>query len=169
MTQEKWNHEGYIPTMEEHMELTFISSGYKYTLASSFADMGDVITDDTFEWAFTNPPLVKACCVHCRIMDDIVTHMERQHVASGVECYMNQFDVTEQHVYSVFNKKVEDAWKEMNREYLIRKDIKMPIVMRVLNLARAMDVLYTNKDHFTHVGEELITHIKHLLVDDIII
>ncbi|KAI3499842.1 hypothetical protein L1887_35656 [Cichorium endivia] len=172
MTEAKWTHEGYIPTVEEHIDLTYISSGYKFTLAASFAAMGNIIKDKTFKWVFTNPPLVKACCVLCRIMDDIVTHkeeQERKHVASAIECYMNQFDVPEQHVYDLFNKKVEDAWKEMNRESLICKDVEWTVVMRVINLARAMDVLYKNKDHFTHVGEELINHIKSLIVDAIIV
>ncbi|KAL7618016.1 hypothetical protein Lser_V15G00172 [Lactuca serriola] len=171
MTEAKWTHEGYIPTVEEHMELTYISSGYKYTLVASFAAMDDAITDNTFKWVLTNPPLVKACCVLCRIMDDIVTHkeeQERNHVASGIECYMKQFDVTEQHVYDVFNERVEYAWKEINKESLICKDVKMHVIMRVINLARVMDVLYKNKDHFTHVGEELISHIKSLVVDAII-
>nr|AAX84550.1 sesquiterpene cyclase [Ixeridium dentatum] len=172
MREAKWTHEDYIPTVEEHIELTYISSGYKYSLAASFAAMGHVITDETYKWAFTNPPLVKACCVLCRIMDDIVTHkeeQERKHVASGIECYMKQFHVTEQHVYDLFNEKVEDAWEEMNKESLICKDVEMPVVMRVINLARAMDVLYKNKDHYTHVGEELINHINSLVVDAIII
>nr|QJB23281.1 sesquiterpene synthase 1 [Atractylodes lancea] len=171
MTEAKWASEGYIPTIQEHIDITFVSSGYKFTLAASFAGMGDIITGETFKWVFTNPPLVKACCVLCRIMDDIVSHkeeQERKHVASSVECYIKQFDVTEKDVYELFDKKVEDAWKEMNGESLMCEDVKMPVIMRVINLARAMDVLYKNKDHFTHVGEELINHIKSLVVDAII-
>ncbi|GKF12634.1 alpha-isocomene synthase, partial [Tanacetum coccineum] len=92
---------------------------------------------------------------------------ERKHVASGIQCYMKEFEVTEQHVYDVFNTKVEDAWVEMNEESLKCKDVKMPVIMRVINLARAMDVLYKNKDHYTHVGPELINHIKSLVVNPI--
>ena len=80
---------------------------------------------------------------------------------------MKEFDVTEQHVYNVFNKNVEDAWVEMNEESLNCKDVEMPVIMRVINLARAMDVLYKNKDHYTHVGPELINHIKSLVADPI--
>ncbi|PWA83975.1 Alpha-isocomene synthase [Artemisia annua] len=170
LKEAKWANEEYIPTMEEHKEVTTVSSGYKFTLIASFAAMGDVITDETFKWALTMPPLAKACCVLCRVMDDIVTHkeeQERKHVASGIQCYMKEFDVTEQHVYNVFNTKVEHAWVEMNEESLKCKDVKLPIIMRVINLARAMDVLYKNKDHYTHVGPELINHIKSLVVDPI--
>ncbi|PWA53056.1 Terpene synthase, metal-binding domain-containing protein [Artemisia annua] len=170
LKEAKWANEEYIPTMEEHKEVTTVSSGYKFTLIASFAAMGDAITDETFKWALTMPPLAKACCVLCRVMDDVVTHkeeQERKHVASGIQCYMKEFDVTEQHVYNVFNKKVEDAWVEMNEESLKCKDVKFPVIMRVINLARVMDVLYKNKDHYTHVGPELINHIKSLVVDPI--
>lgn len=74
MTEAKWAHEGYIPTMEEHTQVTFVSSGYKFSLTAIFVAMGDVITEESFKWVFTDPPLVKACFVLCRIMDDIVTH-----------------------------------------------------------------------------------------------
>ncbi|KAL8231083.1 hypothetical protein R6Q57_000861 [Mikania cordata] len=172
MKEARWANSGYIPTMEEHKEVTTVSSGYKFTLIASFAAMGDVITDETFKWALTLPPLARSCCVLCRVMDDLVTHkeeQERMHVASGIQCYMKEHDVTEQHVYDLFNIKVEEAWKEMNHESLMCKDVEMPVIMRVINLARAMDVLYKNKDHYTHVDEELINHIKSLLVDAIVI
>ncbi|MFS7973245.1 putative alpha-isocomene synthase [Helianthus anomalus] len=172
LKEARWANARYIPTVEEHKEVTVVSSGYKNTLIASFAAMGDVITDDTFKWALTMPPLTRACCVLCRLMDDIVTHKEEQqrmHVASGIECYMKEHDVTEQHVHDLFNEKVEEAWKEMNLESLRCKDVEMPVITRVINLARAMDVLYKNKDHFTHVDEELINHIKSLVVDAIVI
>ncbi|KAI3510524.1 hypothetical protein L1887_17587 [Cichorium endivia] len=172
MVEAKWAHDRYIPTMEEHKEVTYISTAFIFALAATFAAMGDVITDETFQWLFTNPHIVKACCGLSRVMDDIATHkdeQERTHVASVIECYMKEFDVTEEHVYGVFNEKVEDTWKEMNKESIMCKDVKMPIIRRVINLGRGMDVLYKNKDHFTYVGEELINHINSLLVDAIII
>ncbi|MFS7973243.1 putative alpha-isocomene synthase [Helianthus anomalus] len=77
----------YIPTVEEHKEVTVVSSGYKNTLIASFAAMGDVITDDTFKCALTMPPLTRACCVLCRLMDDIVTHkVELTHILAMLKC-----------------------------------------------------------------------------------
>ncbi|PWA68853.1 Epi-cedrol synthase [Artemisia annua] len=133
--------------------------------------MGNIITDEVFKWAFSNPPLVNACCLHCRTMDDLVTYKEeedRKHVATGIMCYRKQFNVSEEQACESYNRKVEDAWKELNAEFISCKDVKLPIRMRVINFARSMDVLYKNKDHFTHVGEELINHINSLLVDGII-
>ncbi|KAI3806797.1 hypothetical protein L1987_22712 [Smallanthus sonchifolius] len=139
--------------------------------AFCFAAMGNVITHESFKWALNDPPLVNACCLLCRTMDDIVTHkaeQDRKHVASGIACYMNQYGVNEQQTYELFNKRVEDAWKEVNGEFMTCKDVKLPITMRVINFARSMEVLYKNKDHFTNVGEELKNCIKSLLVDAVI-
>ena len=90
---------------------------------------------------------------------------ERKHVASVIECYVKELDVTEEHAYDLFNKKVEIAWKEINRESLICKDVPMSVIMRVINLARVIDVLYKHQDNFTHVGEELVYLIKSLLIN----
>nr|KAJ0227746.1 hypothetical protein LSAT_V11C100034560 [Lactuca sativa] len=173
MMEAKWKHESYIPTMEEHAEVTYISTGYKFVLAASFAAQDDVIADETFQWLFSYPPIVKASCGICRLMDDIVTHkkeQERKHVASVIECYMKQFDATtEQYLYGLFSEKVEDAWKEINKESIMCKDVKMPINRRVANLGRVMDLLYKDKDHFTYVGDELINLVKSLFVNAIII
>ncbi|KAI3760837.1 hypothetical protein L1987_51236 [Smallanthus sonchifolius] len=168
MAEAKWVNEGYIPTMEEHLKVSYISIGYKCTQIGGFAAMGDVITHETFKWALNDPPLVNACCLLCRTIDDVVTHkaeQDRDHVASGIECYMKQYGVSEQQTYELFKQKVEDAWKELNREFMVCEDVKLPITMRVINFARSMGVFYTYKDHFTNVGEELIIHIKSLLVD----
>ncbi|KAJ9560819.1 hypothetical protein OSB04_005979 [Centaurea solstitialis] len=170
MTEAKWRNEGYVPTIEEHMSVAFISSGYKFLLTTSLVGMDDGITNDTFKWVSTNPPLVIASCAVCRFMDDIVSHkkeQERDHVASSVECYMKQFYVTEEHVYNVFDNKVENAWKEINQQSLICKDVPMASIMRAVNLTRVIDVLYKDKDSFTHVTEEVINHIKSLFINAI--
>ena len=77
---------------------------------------------------------------------------------------MKQYDVPEEYVHDLFNKKIEDAWKHITQESLTCKDIPMTLITRVINLARVMDVLYKRKDSFTNVGKELIDHIESLVV-----
>ncbi|CAI9301076.1 unnamed protein product [Lactuca saligna] len=167
MMEAKWANDGYIPTIEEHMSVAFISSGYSMLATTCFVGMGDMVTNDSFKWALTKPLLVKASCQIARLMDDIFSQKEekeRTHVASSVESYMKQYDVPEEYVHDLFNKKIEDAWKDITQESLVCEDVPMALIMRVINLARVMDVLYKRKDSFTHVGEELIDHIKSLVV-----
>ncbi|KAJ0951802.1 putative (-)-beta-caryophyllene synthase [Helianthus annuus] len=168
MAEAKWRKEGYTPTPEEHTSVALISCGYKFLLITSLVGMGDIITDESFKWALAFPPLVKASCTLCRFQDDIVTHkeeQERNHVASSVECYVKEFDFSEEHVIDLFIKKVESAWADMNLESLVCKDVPMPLIMRVINFARVIEVLYKYQDNFTHVKEELQYHVKSLLID----
>lgn len=74
MKEAEWRNEGYTPTTEEHMSISLISCAYKFLLIASLAGMGDIITDESFKWASTYPPLVKASCKLCRFQDDIVSH-----------------------------------------------------------------------------------------------
>nr|I6QPS5.1 RecName: Full=(-)-germacrene D synthase; AltName: Full=Terpene synthase 5 [Matricaria chamomilla var. recutita]AFM43738.1 terpene synthase 5 [Matricaria chamomilla var. recutita] len=169
MTEARWKHEGYVPTTEEHKAVAFISSGYKMLTIASFVGMGDIASEDSFKWALSNPPLIKASCSICRMMDDVVGHKEEKervggHVASSVDSYMKQHNVTEDHVYDLFNTLVEDAWKDLNRESLICKEIPMVLKMRLINLTCFIDTLYKYEDTFTNVGPELIDCIKSHLV-----
>ncbi|MFS7912818.1 putative epi-cedrol synthase [Helianthus anomalus] len=171
MTEAKWANEGYMPTMEEHLQVSYINIAYKCVLIVGFAAMGDVITHETFKWALNDPPLVNACCRLCQTMDDNVNHesaQDRKHVASGIKCYMNEFGVSEEQTNELFKERVEDAWKELNGKFITCKDVKLPTTMRVINFARSMEFLYKNKDHYTNVGDELINHTMYLLVDAVI-
>lgn len=168
MVEAKWRNEGYIPTVEEHKSVAFLSCGYKMLVTAALVGMGDIITEESFKWIGSFPPLVKASSAVCRIMDDIVGHKEeqqREHVASSVESYMKQHDVSNvKKVYEILNQQVEDGWKEMNRESLICKDVPRPVITWLINLARVMDLLYKYDDTYTRVGEELKDNIKQCFV-----
>ncbi|RVW82924.1 Valencene synthase [Vitis vinifera] len=75
----KWFHEGRIPTMEEYMRIAL-----------------------AFDWVISDPKIITASAVICRLMDDISSHkfeQKRGHVASGIECYMKQYGASEEEVY----------------------------------------------------------------------
>lgn len=74
MVEAKWRNDGYIPTVEEHKSVAFLSCGYKMLVTAALVRTGDMITEETFKWIDTFPPLLKASSAVCRIMDDIVGH-----------------------------------------------------------------------------------------------
>ncbi|XP_024964824.1 beta-caryophyllene synthase-like [Cynara cardunculus var. scolymus] len=167
MAEEKWVNDGYIPTTDEYLSVALVSSGINMIVSSSFVGMGDLVTDDSFKWILTKPLIFRQSNVIGRLLDDIVSHkeeQERKHVASCVETYMKQYDVTEQDAYDYFNKKVEDAWKDINRESLIIKEVPRPLIMRVINMTRTTNYLYRDGENFTHPGEEFIEHVKSLFI-----
>ncbi|PWA97886.1 terpenoid cyclases/protein prenyltransferase alpha-alpha toroid [Artemisia annua] len=170
LIEAKWAKEGYIPTVEEHMSVTLVTCAYAMIIAKCYVHGDDSVTEDTFKWVSTYPPLVKASCLILRLMDDIATHkeeQERNHVASSVECYMKQYGVSEEQTHDLFLKQVEDSWKIINQESLRPTDVLRPLLIPPINLARVCDVLYKRGDDYNHVGKEMIHYINSLLVDPI--
>ncbi|KAI3682833.1 hypothetical protein L1987_83136 [Smallanthus sonchifolius] len=168
MIEAKWINEGYVPTLEEHESVSFVTAGYKMLTPSSFIGMGEMVTEEAFKWVLSFPPLVKGASIISRIMDDIIGHKEeqqRKHVMSTVECYMKEHDVTEEYVYDLFNQRVEDAWKDMNLDLLTCKDIPVALKMRVINLARVIENLYKYDDTLKNPGEELKDNIKSCFIN----
>ncbi|KAL4273056.1 hypothetical protein GQ457_13G008590 [Hibiscus cannabinus] len=166
--ESKWYHENYIPTIEEYMENGVVSSGYIMFAITSFVGMGDIVTEETFNWASNNPKIISAAAMIARLMDEIVSH-KRGHVASAVECYMKQHGVSEEKACEKLNEKVENAWKDVNQGLLTRPNAgaPLPILTRVLNLARVMDFLYKEGDGYTHVGSVVKAGITSLLIHPI--
>lgn len=78
----KWYHENYVPTFEEYMENALISAGYIMVTITSFVGiLGEIVTEEIFNWASNNPKIVKASSTIARLMDDIVSHKVRTYIS----------------------------------------------------------------------------------------
>ncbi|KAF4359548.1 hypothetical protein F8388_003551 [Cannabis sativa] len=63
---------------------------------------------------------------------------EKYEELSAVECYMKQYGVSEEETYDELNKRVFNAWKEINEDYFLKPTyVASPILDRALNLSRA--------------------------------
>ncbi|XP_027355363.1 probable terpene synthase 2 [Abrus precatorius] len=168
MTEARWLNNNYIPTTEEYMQISTISCCYKLLTTTSYIGMGETATEDIFKWVTNGPKIVNASSVVCRLMDDIVSNefeQKRGHVSSFLECYMKQCGVSREVAINECQKKIANAWKDINEEFLRPTTVPMPFLTRVLNLSRFMDVIYKDKDNYTHAEGVMKTYIKDLLVD----
>ncbi|XP_040988566.1 (-)-germacrene D synthase-like [Juglans microcarpa x Juglans regia] len=161
-------HAKHIPTLEEYMRVALVTSGYPMLTVMSFLGMGDIaVTEETLVWAFRDPKIITASSVIGRLSDDIKSHkfeQERGHAASAVECYMKKYGVSEEVAYDELSRQVSDAWKDINEDCLRPTAVPMAILTRVLNLSRAIDVIYKDGDGYTHVGKEMKAKIESLLL-----
>ncbi|PRQ44006.1 putative (-)-alpha-pinene synthase [Rosa chinensis] len=166
----RWFHEGCTPRMDEYMRVAASCIGNTLLSVVSLVDMGDIITKETFEWLTNDPKILRASNIIFRLMDDIAGHKfekERGHVASSIDCYMNEYGVSEQETIDVFNKRIVDSWKDINEEFLRPTSEPMPVLNRVLNLTRVVDLLYKRGDAFTHVGKLMKDTIASLFIDPV--
>ncbi|KAF8035607.1 hypothetical protein BT93_C1596 [Corymbia citriodora subsp. variegata] len=148
----KWFHQNLIPTMEEYMPIALATSVVELLLL-----------------LYSNPKMLKALQVVGRLMDDIAGHkfeQERGHSASSVECFMKQYGVTEEEAKQELRKQVADAWKDINEELCHPTIIPRPLLVRFLNFARTMHVVYKDeKDIYTHSGGKFKKHVTSLFVN----
>lgn len=90
---------------------------------------------------------------------------KRGHVASSVECYMKQHNVTRQETVDEFYRQVSEAWKDVNEECLHPTSVPMPLLIRIINLARVIDVAYKDGDGYTFAAFLIKDYVTSLLVD----
>ncbi|KAI4390118.1 hypothetical protein MLD38_002264 [Melastoma candidum] len=168
LAEAKWFFQKYKPTLDEYIIIAYRTTAYAMLVTNSFVGMGDAVTEEGFKWASGNPKMLKASTVVCRLMDDIVSRkfeQKRGHVASAVECYIKQYGGTEVEAEEALNKMVFDAWKDINKASLMPFEVAVPILTRVLNFTRVIDVLYKDGDNYTHSSTLTKRIIGYLLVD----
>ena len=54
---------------------------------------------------------------------------------------MKQYGVSKQEVHDEFQKQIVNAWKDINKECIRPTEVPEPLLTRVVNLARVMDLL----------------------------
>ena len=81
---------------------------------------------------------------------------------------MKQHGATEEEAVKQFGEDISNAWKDINEECLYPTSVPMPLLMRILNLACVIDVVYKDEDGYTHAGVVLKDFITSILVDPII-
>ncbi|KAH6808456.1 hypothetical protein C2S51_029564 [Perilla frutescens var. frutescens] len=145
----KWLHNNYIPTLEEYMNVALVSCGYMMLSATSLVGMGDLVKEEDFDWVTNEPLIVRASSVICRLMDDLVGDAYEQK-ASSVHCYMKQYGVPVEEAHAELRQQVQKAWKDMNQECLEPRPASMPILIRIVNLGRVINLLYADDDCYAN-------------------
>uniref|UniRef100_A0A0D3FRW0 Terpene synthase N-terminal domain-containing protein n=1 Tax=Oryza barthii TaxID=65489 RepID=A0A0D3FRW0_9ORYZ len=71
-------------------------------------------------------------------------------VPTAVECYMKEYGVTVQEAKKALWCLVEEQWRSINQEFLSNTTVPIPLLTRVINLARLMETLYKTTNGYTH-------------------
>ncbi|KAK2640241.1 hypothetical protein Ddye_028036, partial [Dipteronia dyeriana] len=153
--ESQWSHQNHVPTFDEYYRNAFVSIGsFAYT-TSSFLGMGEDMVDfDAFEWLLSTPKLLSAAIALGRLKNDLMGHKvgeKTEHVVCSVECHMNEYGLSMEETTEKFNLIFENAWKDINQECLKPTPVSMEIFLRIVNLARLVEVTYSGEgDGFRH-------------------
>ncbi|CAI9768293.1 unnamed protein product [Fraxinus pennsylvanica] len=162
----KWTYNGYVPKLDEYMKVALVSSGYMMLSTTSLVGMGETVTKEAFEWVSSEPLFLRASTLISRLMDDMVGHGFEQKI-SAVECYINQEGASKEEAFSVFQKQVTNAWKDINLECLRPTPVQMAVLMRIVNLTRVMNLLYKDEDGYTSSKTKTKGFITTVLVEPV--
>ncbi len=80
---------------------------------------------------------------------------------------MKQHGATESEAINELQKEIRDAWKDINQECLYPTIVPMPLVTRILNFTRVIDVIYKDEDGYRHAEIVLKDFVASLLVDPV--
>ncbi|KAF7822844.1 putative terpene synthase 2 [Senna tora] len=171
LVEAKWCNEGYTPTYEEYIENGMITSSYSFLEAASFLGLGNCATKQVFDWISNDPKIVRASAIIGRVTNDMSSHKferKRVHVASAVECLMNQHGIAEEEAYKLLRKELEKAWKDINEEWLKEEKVVPKVVLEcVVNFSSVLEFVYGNlADRYTE-AELLKDYVAALVVDPI--
>ncbi|GKV50436.1 hypothetical protein SLEP1_g57139 [Rubroshorea leprosula] len=142
LVEAKWREEGCVPSYEEYMHNGLISSGIPLVIAA---------------WE--------------RVMNDVASHQferQRDHHASAVECYMKQHCVSKEEAVESLKREIVDAWKVINKEGMIPTIFPTPLITRIVNMTRTLDLLNKDDDAYTR-SYLLKDQIASLFVDPILV
>ena len=67
-------------------------------------------------------------------------------VFTTIDCYMKQHGLTKQETLSKFGKLVEEAWMDVNKEWVETTFVSTEIALQFLNYARMCDASYNNSN-----------------------
>ena len=80
---------------------------------------------------------------------------------------MTQHGATEEEAINDFRIQVADAWKDINEEFLYPTTFPMPLLMRILNLARMIELAYKDDDGYTNAGVVLKDFVSSMLIEPV--
>uniref|UniRef100_A0A6N2KI82 Isoprene synthase, chloroplastic n=1 Tax=Salix viminalis TaxID=40686 RepID=A0A6N2KI82_SALVM len=145
----EWVDKCHVPTFDEYVLNGLVTSGYGAVMAASFLGLEEVAGVEEYEWLKSNPKIIKAAKMIGRLMNDIVGHEDEQKrgdCASGVECYMKQYNISEKKAIEEIQKMNAAVWKDINEDCMRPTKAPMLLLQLLVNLVRATEVIYANGD-----------------------
>ncbi|KAK6119786.1 hypothetical protein DH2020_046469 [Rehmannia glutinosa] len=156
----KWFMGQQIPSFEEYIVNSEITSCIYVISSWTIMGMKSAVSKEIIDWLMSQPKIIIASAKVCRHLDDL-SSFEREsrqgQILTGVDLYMKQHGVSMQETADKFVELIEEAWKDLNTEWMSKTSIPKDLVEQVLGYARAAEVFHRSAD-FTHsLGFDLLS------------
>ncbi|KAJ6296853.1 hypothetical protein OIU78_022558 [Salix suchowensis] len=164
----EWADKCHVPTFDEYVLNGLATSASGVIMGASFLGLEEVAGVEEYEWLKSNPKIIKAAKMICRLMNDIVGHEDEQKrgdCASGVECYMKQYNISEKKAIEEIQKMNAAAWKDINEDCMRPTKAPMLLLQQFVNLVRVSYAFYANGDDAYTIPLSLKDYVTLLFIE----
>ncbi|KAM3327233.1 sesquiterpene synthase 14b [Capsicum chacoense] len=168
LKEAEWLRDGVIPKCEDYKRNATITVSNQLILITCLIVAEEFISKETFEWVINESLVLPASSLINRLKDDIIGHeheQQRAHGASFIECYMKEYEASEQEACGEALRQIANAWKDINVECLRATKVPTFVLEPALNLSRLVYIL--QKDDFTDSQSFLKDVITMMFVDSV--
>ncbi|KAF7836506.1 terpene synthase 10-like [Senna tora] len=121
LIEAKWYYSGYKPKLQEYMENAWISMGPNVVLVHAYFCVQHPIRKEDLDRFEEHPLLCRYSGIIFRLADDLETfkdEMKRGDVPKAIECYMNEYEGSEEDGREHIKSMMDETWKKMNEEII---------------------------------------------------
>ncbi|KDP32236.1 hypothetical protein JCGZ_13843 [Jatropha curcas] len=164
LTEAKWYHKGYKPTLEEYLDNAVVSIAAPLMLFCCYFLTADKITTEAVDFIEKLPTIVRCPSL---VLPTSSYELARGDNLKAVECYMNEKEVSEEVASQHINHLVHETWKEMNKAMLFNYPFSEPFLSANPNLGRTSQFFYHYGDGHGYPGNETKADLLPLLLKPI--
>ncbi|XP_028805341.1 (3S,6E)-nerolidol synthase 1 [Neltuma alba] len=167
LIEAEWFASGKIPSAEEYLKNGIVSSGVHIVMVHIFFLLGQGITNESVQKIDCTPTIIASTATILRLWDDLGTaEDENQEGKDGSYMeYVKKEMRNNEMAREVVMAKIADAWKSLNREFIMDDSFSSSFKKASLNLARMVPLVYSY-DH-NQCLPKLEAGVKSLLYDQV--
>ncbi|XP_039166662.1 alpha-farnesene synthase [Eucalyptus grandis] len=153
LTEAKWDHLGYTPSLEEYLSNAWTSSSGPLLLSHAYFFVGHMKLEDAAELVESKKDLIYNASMIIRLCNDLRTskaEIERGDAPSSMVCYMREANVSEDIARKHIKGLIDQAWKNINAHCFVNAETPFlrPYIDVTVNAARAAYMIYQSGDGF---------------------
>ncbi|KAK7243785.1 hypothetical protein RIF29_38597 [Crotalaria pallida] len=161
LTEAKWYHSGYMPSLEEYMENAWISITGPALFTHAYFLIPYSLKTEDLVYLEEYSDLIRFSSIIFRLANDVGTDKrenEAGDVPTSVQCYMNETGATEAEACEYVKSLIFTTWKKMNEE---ARNSSLPesFIDTAINPARMALCMYQHGDGHTIQGPEIKSRI----------
>uniref|UniRef100_A0A1W7HBW9 Putative trans-alpha-bergamotene synthase n=1 Tax=Scoparia dulcis TaxID=107240 RepID=A0A1W7HBW9_SCODU len=165
----KWYYSGYFPTLNEYLNVAYISISGPVLLFHAYFSIINPINKEDLQNLEHHPGIIRFPSMVLRLTDDLGTtsdEIKKGDVPKSIQCYMNDTGSSEEGAREYIKRLIDVTLKRMNKEILMESPLRN-FVGTAMNLARISQCMYQHGDGFGIPHHETKKNLVCLIVEPI--